>query len=307
MAFCERGNGRGTPYDPYGFSMRKFRLFGGFLIEEGITVAKKFLPWQAAINHGFAQAELGRPARGFDVAQAMQAWDADQVSRTVPKGASRAPLSEAYVRRLLYLGQVAVGPRLYKIAILLTMVLFGMRAATIGGCVSGDCFWRDGILVFMFRCVKMWPELRVRPARRARRCPRDRAHPRSQVMRVIRRAARADPDFVPHTVRIVHVRAQALKGEQLAKMYEREASSVISGWMRELIPDPARFGVSVLGDEYVASHSPRILLASACDVVPYARVRVRQECFWRSETSQLSYIRPFQYSSWLAKLYDFLA
>jgi len=90
-------------------------------------------------------------------------------------------------------------------------------------------------------------------------------------------------------------------------VYEREASRVISGWMRELIPDPARFGVSVLGDEYVASHSPRILLASACDVVPYARVRVRQECFWRSETSQLSYIRPFQYSSWLAKLYDFLA
>ena len=71
----------------------------------------------------------------------MQAWDADQVTRTVPKGASRAPLSEAYVLRLLHLGQVAVGPRLCKIAILLVMVLFSMRAATIGGCVPGDCYW----------------------------------------------------------------------------------------------------------------------------------------------------------------------
>ena len=126
-------------------------------------------------------------------------------------------------------------------------------------------------------------------------------------MRVIRRAAKADPDFIPNTVRVVHTRVQALKGEEMAKVYEREASSVICGWMRELIPDPTRFGVSVLGDEFVASHSPRIMLASACDVVPYSRIRVRQECFWRSETSQLGYIRPFQYSSWLAKLYDFLA
>ena len=66
--------------------MRKCRLFGGFLIDEGVTVAKTFLPRQAAINHGFAQAELGRPARGFDVAQAMQAWDADQLTRNGTEG-----------------------------------------------------------------------------------------------------------------------------------------------------------------------------------------------------------------------------
>lgn len=313
LQFCKVGNGQGIEYNPMLFSLRKFRLFAGWLVESGVTRAVDMGVWRSAINNGFAREELGRPARGFDVQQILNEWNADQLAtRELALGgrklASRMPPSPAWVQELVRLGQRASGSRLQKIAVILLAVLFGMRAATLGGCRPGDCFFRSpAVLVFMHRCVKKWPELRLFPGVRERtdpgnaRCAVGGKHPRAQVMKIIRRASSADADFVV-TVLSAQVPVNATDDE-----IEKLASSQITGWMRALIPNPEKFGVVLEGGDFLASHSPRIMLASACDAVPYMRARVQRELFWRAAASHERYIRVYPYSKWLAALYDFFA
>jgi hypothetical protein len=316
VAFCAQGNGQGSQYDIYGFSIRKFRVFGGWLIEKGITRACELNVWRSALNHAFARMELGRPARGYDVQVVINEWNAEQVAARGERDRAerrqrlvRAPTTERWVRRLVELGSQPGIPRsrLFSIAVILLAVLFGMRAHTLGGCQAGDCHFicdTAGLphtLVYMFRCVKKWPELRTSPAARERKWPDDSGHPRASVMRVIWRAYRRDRDFV------VTALASQVPARASVEVVETRASAVVTEWVRGLIPDPSAYGVNMTGGTHLASHSPRIMFASACDAVPYPRNRVRHELFWRSEQSMLPYIRLFPYSQWLALLYDFLS
>ena len=310
VAFCQAGAGPGRPYDAYAFSLRKFRLFGGWLIESGVTTAVCFTPWQSAVNWGFAQAEMGRPARGWDVKQAVDEWNAEQRSRSTRQALVREPTTAMYVRRLVHLGRESESGsvQLRWCAVLLLMALYGMRAATLGGCQKGDVRFVGRTLVFAFRCVKKWPELRERPAPRERQWPTDSRHPRAMVLAVIRRAWRTDHDFVcTALLQAMPVATRAVPHEKFVDALERQASASITKAMRSLIPDPGRFGVRMGAGTVVASHSFRIMFSSACAAVPYVEERVLRDAFWRSPESRKPYVRPFAFSQWLALLYDHLA
>ena len=277
------------------------------MIESGVTTAVDLGPWRSAVNWGFAQAELGRPARGWDVHQAMEEWAAEQRALSTRQRMVREPTTARYVQRIVSLGLRASGVRLLRIAVLLVLALFGMRAATVGGCQPGDArFVRSGAFVFKFRCVKKWPALREHPQDRVRECPADPEHPRAQVLRVLRRAYRADRDFVCTCLRQEMPRVR-MSHEQLLRRLETGAATQITRWMRELVPQPDQYGVRMVGGSVLASHSWRIMFSSACEAVPYAAERVQRDAFWRAAESRAPYIRPFAYSQYLALLYDHLA
>lgn len=304
LEFNSAGNARGRAYDPYLFSLRKFRLFAGWLAG-GISVDKDLNAWRSAINHQFARAELGRPARGFDVQKVIDEYHDFQLAAKAAAGveveAFRVPTNQRCVERLTRLGMVTTGVARKKCASLLWLALFGPRAATLGGYERGDAALsrRQGAR-YALRRVKKQPLLRFSPAVRYRSWPADPKHPRARAMRVIRRCLRDDPDALGYCARCV---ARAAEGKALPDgKLEGAAARIVTAWMRDLL-DMGKVGIPA--GSFIASHSWRIMLISACDAAPgISRDTIRRETLHKTEASMLPYVRDFPNLRFFRLFYD---
>ena len=306
LRFNEEGDGTGARYHPYIFSLRKFRLFSGWLAG-GITKDKDLNTWRSAINDRFAVAELGRPALGFDVGRIIKEYKLFQLSQKAARGEEceefRTYTNSRCVRALQRIGLRANGTRLCKVASLLWLSLYGNRAATLGGYLPGDAtISRRHGTTFYMREVKMQPLLKRNPAVRHRSWPRSHSHPRSATMRVLHRCLRRYPQAIGLCARAVrHTHGARLTEGQL----EGAAAKILTGWMREIL-DARAMGIPP--GTYIASHSWRIMLVSACESVPaISRDAVRRETLHRTEASMLPYVRPMPYDRFLAAYFDDLA
>ena len=307
LNFNSEGNGRGRSYDPFLFSLRKFRLFAGWLAD-GVSVDKDLNAWRSSINHQFARAELGRPARGFDVQKVIRNYHDFQLARKFAAGVEveefRVPTTQRCVERLTQLGMVTTGVRRKKCASLLWLALFGPRAATLGGYEAGDATLsrRHGAR-YCLRRVKKQPLLRMTPAVRFRSWPTDPAHPRARALRVVRRCLREDPHALGYCARCVK---QLSDGRVLTDgRLEGAAAKLVTAWMRDLLGNEE---VGIPTGSFIASHSWRIMLISACDAVPgISRETIRRETLHKTEASMLPYVRVFPNLRFFRLFYDDLS
>ena len=307
--FCALGDGQGNEYELYSVSQSKWKLFSGWLAD-GVSEDKDLNTWRSAINHYFAEAEKGRPLKGFDVNNVIKGHGVLLTKRKVAAGKEmeqfRVGTNKLHIQRLQALGMVVTGRLLSIIGLLLNMSIFGYRAATAGGYLPGDSNWVNGrsvaiadVLVFLFRSVKKRPELRWKPEPRMRTMPFEKGHPLRLTMQVIKRAMTADPDALG-----VAARECRLSSKSTAADCERLAAPLITKWMRDI------FGEGTLGVPkglFIASHSWRIMLASACQAIKCDLDFVCIECFWMNRSSMEPYLkRKIQYDHFWDRYFDFL-
>ena len=300
--FCALGDGLGNEYELYSVSQSKWRLFAGWLAD-GVSEDKDLNQWRSAINHYFAEAEKGRPLRGFDINKVIRGHGRLLVKRKKAAGVEleefRVGCTKLHVIYLCNIGLVVSGKLLSIVALLLNMSVFGYRGATAGGYQDGDAYWgTDEILVFFFRAVKMRPELRYKPVGRTRTMPSSSSHPMRRALVVIRRAMRCDPDALG-----VAARECGSEPSWTAAQCEAKTAPLITKWMRSILGD----GMGVAADMYISAHSWRIMLAAACQAIKCDLDYVCVECFWKNRDSMDPYlVRKYQYDHFWEQYYDFL-
>ena len=102
----------------------------------------------------------------------------------------------------------------------------------------------------------------------------------------------------------VAARECRLSSKSTAADCERLAAPLITKWMRDI------FGEGTLGVPkglFIASHSWRIMLASACQAIKCDLDFVCIECFWKNRSSMEPYLkRKIQYDHFWDRYFDFL-
>jgi hypothetical protein len=151
---------------------------------------------------------------------------------------------------------------------------------------------RDGSR-FQLRAVKRHPELRLAPALRTRSWPASKKHPRAVTLRFLHRLLTDEPDALLLCARRVGLSSDS--------QLEGASAALITRWMRALLVN-SRVGVAP--GTYLASHSWRIMLISACDAAGIARDVVRRETLHKTEQAMLPYIRPFPALRFFRQYYD---
>ena len=151
--FCALGDGLGNEYELYSVSQSKWRLFAGWLAD-GVSEDKDLNAWRSAINHYFAEAELGRPLRGFDINKVITGHGRLLVKRKKAVGKEleefRVGCTKLHVMYLCKIGLLVKGKLLSIVALLLNMSVFGYRGATAGGYHDGDAYWATDSILFFF-------------------------------------------------------------------------------------------------------------------------------------------------------------
>ena len=120
------------------------------------------------------------------------------------------------------------------------------------------------------------------------------------VRRPVVAAAGGDPDALGYCARCV---ARVAGGKALSDgKLEGAAARIVTAWMRDLL-DMGKVGIPA--GSFIASHSWRIMLISACDAAPgISRDTIRRETLHKTEQAMLPYIRPFPALRFFRQYYD---
>ena len=159
----------GQPYDPMVFTIAKWWLFAGWMMNPAENNDKDLNVVRSAINRYMEDNGRERPVLGFSVAQVIKVFkmkmeDAKR-ERGEEVGLNRVPCPEAALLRVFELGEVVEGLQLRQVACQLLQLLGWFRAATVAGMQAGDVWFdANGNLNIWARHVKMRPELKEQPA-----------------------------------------------------------------------------------------------------------------------------------------------
>ena len=301
MKFNEEGY-MGQPYDPMVFTIAKWWLFAGWMMNPAENNDKDLNVVRSAINRYMEDNGRERPVLGFSVAQVIKVFkmkmeDAKR-ERGEEVGLNRVPCPEAALLRVFELGEVVEGLQLRQVACQLLQLLGWFRAATVAGMQAGDVWFdANGNLNIWARHVKMRPELKEQPALLTIPPGTGYRHVRCRAFWILQRAFDRVPGWP--TYLSSQVPPGRDDGAAAARIMTADLRELVSSVLQ--LPDGAS----------VSSHSWREMAAVSGARAGHCMYRMSNRGLWRRiETMLQSYIRPFEhfpYSAVLAELYDDLS
>ena len=304
--FCETGY-LGRAYDPLKFSLAKWWLFAGYMLDPEVNRDKDLNMVRSALNRFMEDNGRGRPALGLTVRTVIDKFKIKMEdlkrSRGEAVGLNRQPCPEEAFLALLLLGRLVTGRDLRRVASQLLQLVGWFRSDSLAGFQPGDVYFTpDGWLNILVRFVKMQPERRENPAHL--RIPLGRSagststkHTRDQVFDLFRRADELVPQWYCYV-------ADSVRGK-------KRSGSVAAELMTSDLRDLVGARVVIPAGVTMSSHSWREMAAVSSSRAGWCLFKMMRRGLWkRVETMIANYIDPFDYfpfSPVLAELYDDLA
>ena len=299
--FCETGY-LGRSYDPLVFTLAKWWLFAGFMLDPEVNRDKDLNVVRSALNRFFEDNGRGRPALGLTVRTVINKFKVHMEDLKRAQGEevalNRQPCPEAAFTELLLLGKEVGGQKLRKVSSQLLQLIGWFRSDSLTGFQLGDVYFSDDRwLNILVRKVKMQPERRVHPAHI--RIPPGRStttfrHVRDRVFDVFRRADELVPGWYCYVADVVAAKKETASA----------AASLMTSDLRELVG----MRVIVPAGVVMSSHSWREMAAVSSSRAGWCLFKMMRRGLWkRVETMIANYIDPFGYFPFvpvLAELYD---
>lgn len=299
----------GAQLDPLTFTLAKWYKFVEWL--DSRTKDRDLNAVRSALNRMFNDEGRGRPFVGVDVSAVISDWatQKDEQRRAAGEevGLHRVPCPEVALVRVFAVGETTRGEALAKAALLIVMMLFWLRGASVAGFEAGDVYFEgDSVLCGVIRYVKKRPEFRSNPAKIRVRAPtqeqRERArrrgqrHVRDRAFAIVRRAER---ELGRGWLTLVSDQCtpQARNGEDAARK--------LTEYLREICPQSE---MNLARGETVSAHSIREMAALHTYLSGGSETHAVQRGLWKTvQTMWTNYIMPYLHwprSELLEELYD---
>lgn len=293
--FCEIGH-RGKPYDPDSWSIAKWWLFAGWMLDPKNNKDKDLNTVRSALNQYFEDSGGTRVVLGHTVrtiiAKFRMRMEQSKRDRGEPVGLNREPCDASAFEAVLNVASHSTGLRLKQSCCQMLQLLGWFRADTMRGFQPGDVYWTpDGWLNILVRQVKMQPERRLFPAH-LRVPPGDtEQHVRTRLFAAFRRADRLVPGWYTY----VSARLEGITRT------DGQAASMMTDELRELVGSSVPRQLLLR----ISSHSWREMAAVSTSRSGGCLFKMITRGLWkRVETMISNYIEPFGHFPFVQVLAD---
>lgn len=296
--FCELGYG-GQPYDPDVFSLTKWWLFAGWMLEPANNLDKDLNTVRSAMNRYFEDIGGQRVVLGHSVRVVIQKFkvqmEDQKRQRGEEVGLNREPCEpEAFVK-IMSLCETATGLLLKQAMCQLLQLLGWFRADTLTGFQPGDVYFStDGWLNILVRKVKMQPERQQTPAHLTVPPGDGPDHWRSRALAAMRRADALVPGWYTYITALMDGVSRT----------DGAAAALMTTQLRAMLTGT----LSAAQLARTSSHSWREMAAVSTSRAGGCLFKMMTRGLWRRvDTMMSNYIEPFGYFPFvpmLAELYD---
>ena len=296
--FCEVGHG-GRPYDPDSWTVSKWWLFAGWMLDPANNRDKDLNTVRSALNRYFEDIGKPRVVLGHTVRTIIKKFtfqmETQQRDRGERVGLNRIPCDSGVFLKVLELAEGAVGLRLKQTTSQLLQLLGWFRADTLRGFQQGDVYFDEqGWLHLIVRQVKQQPERKLFPAHLQIPPGETASHIRSRVLAALHRAFNLEPTWYLYIPALL---------EDVSRT-DGTAANILTDELRAMLT--GHFPASRLAE--ISSHSWREMAAVSTSRAGGCLFKMSTRGLWkRVDTMIANYIEPYGYFPFvplLAELYD---